>query len=209
VSRPASALGLCGGLAAAVAVSPPVDAAATRSLSSSMLQHLLLTMVAAPLLALAIRGGGRLDTGRGRAAAAASWAAFVGAIWIVHLSRAADLAVTDTPLRYAIHALFLGTAAAFWHVALGGSREDRGPVWRIAYLFTAMTAMDVVGVWLMSSAGLEYPAYGRGPGALSSQHLAGALMLAGSYPIALAGLVEAWRFIVHEHEAPAGEEQVA
>lgn len=206
MSRSSVGLAVLGLAVAAVALSPPVDAAATRSLVDYMIQHLLLTMAAAPLLALAARH----REGHGTALAIAAWAAFVGAIWVVHFSRLADMAASDGPLRYAIHAVFLVTAVGFWRCAIGrGRAADGSPVGRLGYLFSGMVAMDVVGVWLMSSTGLEYPAYGHGANALGVQHLAGAVMLAGSYPIALAGLVEVWRWVVREQHQAVAEEQVA
>jgi cytochrome c oxidase assembly factor CtaG len=120
-------------------------------------------------------------------------------IWLVHFSSLFNRAATDEPVHAAVHGLFLLTAVLFWRHAVGRDPLVRlPPLRRIAYLMTAMPAMDLVGVWLMSSRGVEYPAYGTGPAALDAQHTAGMVMLVGSYPFALAALAAAWEWIGSE-----------
>jgi putative membrane protein len=216
------------GVAVAVlAVSPPVDAAADGSLPAHMAQHLALTMVAAPLIALGapVAAGLRLlgpqrrraavHIVHGRAARIAggplvAWAAYAAAIWVFHFSRLFDEAATNDWLHAAEHMTFLVTAVLFWRHAVGRDPLVRlPPLRRIAYLMAAMPAMDVVGVWLMSSRGVEYPAYGRGAHALAAQHTAGMIMLAGSYVLAVAALLAAWSWISREQHRADVRERLA
>jgi cytochrome c oxidase assembly factor CtaG len=201
---------------AVVAVSPPLDAVADGSLSAHMVQHLALTMLAAPLIALGApvatalrlappawrRPAVRALHGRALSLAGGAliaWLAYAAAIWVFHFSRLFDEAAANEWLHAAEHLTFLVTAVLFWRPAVGRDPLVRlPPLRRILYLMAAMPAMDVVGVWLMSSRGVEYPAYGTAPGALAAQHEAGMIMLAGSYPLAVAALLTAWSWIASE-----------
>jgi len=189
-----------------------------------MAQHVVLTMVAAPLIALGApvsttlamlapsrrRLLARLVQSRAARlvdSAPVAWLLYIGAVWLVHFTSFFDRAVTDEGLHACEHVLFLAVGVLFWRHAVGRDPLVRlPPVRRIAYLMTAMPAMDVVGVWLMSSRGVEYPAYGTGPAALEAQHTAGMVMLAGSYALALAALAAAWELVRNEqHRADLAE----
>jgi cytochrome c oxidase assembly factor CtaG len=184
----------------AVAVAPPLEAAAGRRLSVHMTQHLLLVLLAAPLLARA-RPGTVLLEALPRAARARVgrtlhrplWHAarraatnpvlvltlFVGGFWAWHLPRLYDAAVRNSAVHVLEHATFLGGAVLFWSVVL-----DPGPRRRLSlgatcgFVFAAM----LTNIWL--AAGLAfastplYAAYqgaGAGP-ALADQQLAGVIM---------------------------------
>ncbi len=207
---------VAGVVVAVVAVSPPLDTVADGSLPAHMIQHLALTMVAAPLIALGapVATGLRLSPPawrrpavralHGRAlrlagGAVVAWLAYVAAIWAFHFSRLFNEAAANEWLHALEHLTFLVTAVLFWRPAVGRDPLVRlPPLRRILYLMAAMPAMDVVGVWLMSSRGVEYPAYGTGPDALAAQHEAGMIMLAGSYPLAVTALLAAWSWIANE-----------
>lgn len=212
---------------ATLAVSPPVDALADGSLPAHMVQHLILTMVAAPLIALGApvstalrllspphrRAAVRLLQGRpARVAGGAlvAWVAYAASIWVFHFSRLFNEAADNGWLHAAEHLTFLATAVLFWRHAVGRDPLVRlPPLRRILYLMAAMPAMDVVGVWLMSSRGIEYPAYGTGQAALAAQHTAGMIMLAGSYVLAAAALVAAWSWISREQHRTDVTERLA
>lgn len=122
---------LAAGVAVAVvAVSPPLDTVADGSLPVHMVQHLALTMVAAPLIALgapvatalrlappawrrpAVRAlNGRVLRLAGGAAVA--WLAYAAAIWVFHFSRLFNEAAANEWLHAAEHLTFLVTAVLF------------------------------------------------------------------------------------------------
>jgi putative membrane protein len=214
--RRARTAALGAGLGAALAaVSPPVDALADGSLTGHMAQHLLLTMVAPPLIvvgspvALLLRRLPRPAARRLVRAAdtrpvhvlaqpAVGWAALVGVQLAIHLTGVFELALRDAPVHAAEHLALLGAALLFWRPLLGADPLPRlAPAAALAYLLAAMPANDVVGIWLMSSSGVEYPAY-AGAG-LADQHRAGVVMLAGSFVLAAAALRAAWAWVELDH----------
>ncbi len=63
-------------------------------------------------------------------------------------------------MHAAVHAALLGAALLFWRPVLGADPIRRlAPLAQVGYLLAAMPAGDVVGVWLVASAGVHYPAY--------------------------------------------------
>jgi cytochrome c oxidase assembly factor CtaG len=192
---------LAGLAVVAVALAPPLDGAAGRRLSAHMVQHLLLVLVAAPLLvagrpgavvlgALPVEARARL----GRVGHRRRWrlvrravthpvvvlTVAVGGFWAWHLPALYDAALHHAPLHVAEHATFLVGAGLFWSVVLDpGPRRRLGLPATCGFVFAAM----LVNIWL--AAGLTfsttplYPAYqgvaGGGP-ALADQQLAGVIM---------------------------------
>jgi cytochrome c oxidase assembly factor CtaG len=87
-----------------------------------------------------------------------------------------------------------GSALLFWRPVLGADPLHRpAPVMRVAYLLSAMPFNDVIGVWLVASSRVQYPA-STAPG-LSDQRQAGVVMLAGSFVLGAAALAAAWSWI--------------
>ena len=191
-----SALFLAGLAAVAVALESPVDAGAATRLSVHMVQHLLLSLVAAPLLVLArpvtlvlqvatpqARRRLLLPLLRSRPVAAltwppVAWCGFALVMWATHFSPLYEAALTDPALHALEHLAYLGSAALFWSVVAG---VDPGPArlsppTRILYLFLVMPQMAFLGLALYGARHVLYPAYGVGPAALADQRLAGALM---------------------------------
>jgi cytochrome c oxidase assembly factor CtaG len=183
----------CGVAALAVALSPPVDVWADARLSGHMVQHLLLTLVAAPLLAagapvrLALRALDR--TGRRRLARAlhgralgvlahpaAGWAAFTAVMLGTHLSGIYDVALRHPAVHALEHLAFLGSALVFWAPLVGADPLPGRPgsVGRVAWLMAVMPPMGLVGAWLLSGPA-RYAAY-AGPGAAADQRTAAAVM---------------------------------
>jgi putative membrane protein len=137
---PAQAAAFAAGLAAvALALLSPLDALAGGLFAAHMAQHMLLVMVAAPLLVLGAPGlplllalppGWRRRASRlGRNAVAGgawrllnrppvAWALHVGALWLWHLPGPYQAALASQAVHAAEHASFLGTAVLFWWVAL-------------------------------------------------------------------------------------------
>ena len=120
--------------AVAVALVSPLDALSGALASAHMVQHVLLLLVAAPLLALSspgttlLRGAPtalRQATGRWRRRLrplgnpAAVWALHVATIWFWHAAVPYDAALDNHVVHVAEHATFVLTGLAFWRVVLG------------------------------------------------------------------------------------------
>ena len=128
-------------VALGLALLSPLDALSNALASAHMVQHLLLLLVAAPLLALSapsstiLRGSPlavrrasgrwrrRLGLTHGNLAVlrhpAAVWLLQVGVLWFWHAAAPYDAALGSEPLHLLEHASFLVTAVLFWHVVIG------------------------------------------------------------------------------------------
>jgi cytochrome c oxidase assembly factor CtaG len=173
------------GLAAvAVAMAPPLEAATERRLSAHMVQHLMLMLAAAPLLATGLRPGpGFLDRHRFVARIVLNpvvvLTVFVGGFWMWHLPQLYDAALSNRLVHILEHGTFLGGSFLFWAVVL-----DTGPQRRLGlgatcgFVFAAM----VTNIWLaaaltFSTTPLYTPYLTAGAGAaLADQQLAGVVM---------------------------------
>jgi putative membrane protein len=175
------------------ALGPWSDAAADRTLTAHMLQHVALTMLAAPLLVLGAkpvlralpRRAGRLLVGLGHPLL--GWTSFAGVTLATHFTGFYDYALAHQWAHGLEHALYLGSAVWFWWPVLG--RRWRGAV---PYLLVAMPIQAAVGVVLLTSDRLYYEHYRS----LSDQHRGGALMwLLGSLAMAAALVWAAWGWL--------------
>jgi cytochrome c oxidase assembly factor CtaG len=196
VSWRRSALFLGGLGATAVALESPIDAAAATRFSAHMVQHLLLALVAAPLLVLArpvtlvlqastpaTRRRLLLPALHSRPLAAITspplaWCGFALVMWATHFSPLYEAALANPGLHALEHLAYLGSAVLFWSVvaAADPSPARLSPPARILYLFLAMPQMTFLGLAIYGARHVLYPAYGTGPAALADQRLAGALM---------------------------------
>jgi putative membrane protein len=186
-----------GGLGAiAIALESPIDAVATTRFSVHMVQHLLLTLVAAPLLVFArpvtlvlqastpsTRRRLLLPALRSRPLAAITspalaWCGFAVVMWATHFSPLYEAALANPGLHALEHFAYLGSAVLFWSVvaAVDPSPARLSPPARILYLFLAMPQMTFLGLAIYGARQVLYPAYGTGSAALADQRLAGALM---------------------------------
>jgi putative copper resistance protein D len=197
-----------------VALQSPVEAYDTTFFSVHMVQHLLLTMVAAPLLAigapitLLLRVSSRRTRQRvilpvlhSRLVRAASfpvvtWILFAGVMWASHFTPLYDAALENELLHIAEHALYLGTAMLFWWPVVGA---DPSP-WRlphaarIGYLFLGMPQSSFLGLAILSAPSPLYAHYATvertwGPTPLADQQLAGGIMWVGGDLVFLLGVV--------------------
>jgi cytochrome c oxidase assembly factor CtaG len=206
--RPAVFVGGCALVGAAL--SPWADTAADRSLSVHMLQHLALTMVAAPLLvvgaptawilrSLPRRVGRRLVR---LVNPVVAWAVFVGTQWAAHFTGFYVLALDQGWAHALEHAFFLVTAFLFWWPVLG-SPSRMYSFWRVAYLTLAMPALGAIGVVLDASDSARYP----GHASLAEQHAAGALMWAAGSLLMVGALVfTAWEWLREEERRAVARE---
>jgi putative copper resistance protein D len=190
-----SGLGVIG-----VALLSPVEAYEGLLFSVHMVQHLLLELVAAPLLlagapiTLTLRTAsppirrGLLRVLHSRAMRVLSfpviaWVLFAAVNWGWHFSTLYNDALEIPALHYLQHATFLGAAILFWWPVIGADPSPwrlPHPV-RLIYLFLAMPQNSFLGVALMSTSTVLYPHYltnGRtwGPSPLEDQQLGGVIM---------------------------------
>ena len=184
-----------------VALESPIDTASATSFSIHMVQHLLLTMVAAPLLVLGApvtlallastpRNRKRLSSAlRSRSARFLSdpvvaWALFFGVLWGSHFSGLFEAALRSDNVHALEHAAYLATAVLFWMPVVGRDPTPRGlshPA-RILYLFFAMASMAFLGLAIFSANHVLYPTYAAVEGlkrAAWDQRLGGGLMWVG------------------------------
>jgi len=198
VSWGRSALFLGGLGAVAVALASPVDAGAATWFSVHMVQHLLLALVAAPLLVLArpltLALQASTPATRRRlvlllhrqplallSSPLVAWCGFALVMWATHFSPLYEAALANPGLHALEHLAYLGSALLFWSAvaAVDPSPARLSPPARILYLFLAMPQMTFLGLAIYGARHVLYPAYGSGPAALADQRLAGALMGGG------------------------------
>lgn len=183
-----------------IALLSPLDALAGALFSAHMLQHLLLVLVAAPLLVVSAPGYVMLwafPIGVRRALApagltlqrawravsrpAVAWVLFVITIWLWHLPALYDAALGSEPLHALEHLCFLATAWLFWWQLLhplGRRNLSRGA--SVLYVFTASIQGSALGALLTFAPSPLYPAYAVTQLSpltpLQDQQLAGLLM---------------------------------
>jgi putative membrane protein len=183
------------GLAAvSLAVLGPVEALAVERFSWHMVQHLLLTMAAPPLLLLGrpvslarrtapapIRRG-LVRAMRSRAFTVAghpvvAWVLFAVVLWASHFTSLYERALESEAMHVLEHGLYLGAGLLFWHavVAAEPARHRLGYAGRLLYLFLAAAASALLASTLLQSGRVLYPAY-AGAGALQDQRAAAAVM---------------------------------
>jgi len=209
-----------GGLAAVlVALVSPVDTYEGVLFSVHMVQHMLLELVAAPLIVLSapITLALRAASPAARRAILAvlhspparwltfplvTWFLFAAVNWGWHFSSLYNVALEHDLVHYLEHASFLVAALLFWWPAIG---PDPQP-WkmphavRLLYLFLAMPQNSFLGVALLSTERVLYLHYVTnvrtwGPTPLDDQHLGGTLMWVFGDMVFLAamlGVVWAW-----------------
>jgi cytochrome c oxidase assembly factor CtaG len=222
-----------GGLAAiAVALLSGFERYDTTLFSVHMGQHLLLMLVAAPLICLAAPVTQVL-----RAASPAArrrvllpvlhstvagvlghpvvaWLAFTIVAWASHFSPLFDLALENEAVHTAEHVAFLTAGLLFWWPVVAADPAPRRltyPV-RALYLLLQMPPSSFLGMAILFAAAPLYPHYASlgapyGIDPLADQQLAGGIMwLAGDVVLigAILAVVAAW-MRHEERDAPAAE----
>ncbi|HEU5318780.1 MAG TPA: cytochrome c oxidase assembly protein [Chloroflexota bacterium] len=217
------------GLAAiALALVSPVEAYEGQLFSVHMVQHLLLEMVAAPLLLAGAPITLLLRAARSRQRRAllgmlhslplkvlafplVAWLLFAAVNWGWHFSTLYDQALENEALHYLQHATFLGAALLFWWPVVGA---DPSP-WRLPhpvrlfYLFLAMPQNSFLGVAIMGAGSVLYPHYlssqrAWGPSPIDDQALGGILMwVVGDIAFLLGMAVVVAMWVRHEDRRTA------
>jgi cytochrome c oxidase assembly factor CtaG len=226
-----------GGLAViAAALLSGIERYDTTLFSVHMVQHILLVLVAAPLIAFAapitlllrvatpgLRRGWILPVLHSRivrilAFPVVAWLVFAGVMWASHFSPLFDAALEDPLIHDLEHLLFLSTALLFWWPAIA---QDPGP-WRMPhpgralYVFLQMPQNTFLAVVILGASTVLYPHYattGRtwGPTPLEDQRLAAGIMwLAGDAIFLAAVLGIVWAWMRHEaRDAPRADRRAA
>jgi cytochrome c oxidase assembly factor CtaG len=184
------AVAFYGGLAVlAAALMSPLDALASALFSGHMAQHLLLMIVAAPLLVYAkptaalvagLPAGGRdmvRRTGlrgpnaqsglRGTADALANpvvvWIIGTLALWAWHMPALYEAALAHEPVHVLEHASFLGAAALFWSaVFASGTRRGLPRPVAIVLVFASGVQGSALGAVLLFASTPLYAMHGEG-----------------------------------------------
>ncbi len=195
-----------GGLATIyVALASPIEAFAPLLLQVHMLQHLLLMMLAPPLLWLGaplfplLRGLPRevrrywavpllrwpplIGLATAATHPAAAWIIFVAATWLWHLPATYELALTDPGWHHMQHACFLLSGLIFWYPVVRPYPARPGwSTWLLApYLILADVQNTILAALLTFSDQVLYPYYSSMPrlgglSALDDQSIAGVIM---------------------------------
>jgi len=183
----------------AVALLSPIGTYDGTLFSVHMAQHLLLTMVAAPLLvlgtpvSLVVRAVGRpghravmrvLHSGPVALLThpLLAWVGFAAVMWGSHFSGLYEAALESEPVHVAEHLLYLVAAVLFWWPVIGlePSRWRMPHPLRVGYLFLQGPVNTFLALAIYSSGRVLYPHYagGRawGPSPLDDQHMGGAIM---------------------------------
>jgi putative copper resistance protein D len=194
-----------GGLAVlAVALMSPIEAYEGQLFSVHMLQHMLLELVAAPLLLLGAPGtlALRAASPSVRAGLLLAWVVFAAVNWGWHFSSLYNDALETPWLHDVQHLTFLGAALLFWWPVVGADPARwrlPHPV-RLFYLFLAMPQNSFLGIALMSAPLALYPHYltnarDWGPTPIVDQNVGGMLMWVGGdvvFLLAMGLVVAAW-----------------
>jgi putative membrane protein len=222
-ARPAEVAAFTCGMAFLIAAAAPrFHEAAERTLPAHMAQHVLLMVIAPPLLVLARpfpvflfalpqRARSRVGRPLGRAGRRAlsppgvALAAILSALafWVWHAPPAYDAAVRHESLHLLEHASLLSTSLLLWWTILEAAPHDtRASLRAMASAMAAGIQGSILGLLMLASTSTWYDAYGQGATALSRQQAAGALMwggTGGAYVLAVGVLL--WRLLDRADQA--------
>jgi cytochrome c oxidase assembly factor CtaG len=188
-----------------VALISPLHPLGEELFSVHMVQHILLTLVAPPLLLLSNsmpvllwafpqterRGLGRLIGQPGRLQTAlrwltrpaVAWTLFVCTQWLWHTPAAYQWALGSRWAHYVEHVSFFATAILFWWPVIGAPPLPSllGYPARMAYTFLAWLPNTLLGAGIALSRGILYPYYSLvgqrlGVDVYGDQQLAGLIM---------------------------------
>lgn len=228
------------GLAALLgALASPIDGYASLSFAAHMVQHMLLTVVAAPLVMLGapirpllrglpagVRGAVVGPLARAQAVRAfihlirhplVAASLYVGGLYAWHLPNLYDAALLDTRVHLVEHAWFFGSALVFWSVVIDPEpfRATLGYGARLPYLLVLGAAQNtVLGGILSFSSRLLYTAYPDaivfGWDRVTDQRVGGAIMwVVGDFAFLAAASVAFFMWLAEEEETQKRRERIA
>lgn len=177
----------------AVAQFSPIESASHRWFSAHMVQHLLMMLIAPPLLVWGrahtlllaslppewrpgtVRAGRRLRVLRHPGVV---WVLFAGSLWGWHLPGPYQAGLRSPWVHALEHLSFFGTSVLWWAAVAGRRRLAHAPA--MAFVFTTMLHAAWLAGALTFSTRVLYPFYAVDPVApvtpLQDQQLAGVLM---------------------------------
>jgi putative membrane protein len=165
-----------GWIIAAAAFVSPLCALSVALFSARVGQHMVLILIAAPLIALGLprrgsRGGGWRPW--------ASAAAFFGFLWFWHMPLPYDATFTSTPVYWSMHLTLFGTAILLWQEVLHHSSNQAFVALAVGVLSSMQMGLlgailTLAGHPLFTPHLLTTQAWGFTP--LEDQQLGGALM---------------------------------
>jgi len=185
----------------AFALLSPIGRYSDQLLSVHMVEHLLLMMVAPPLLLLGapvtlalqasapgLRKRYLVPVLRSRAVRILSssilaWGLFAGVLWVSHFSGLYERSLESGVVHDLEHVLYLFAALLFWRPVVANDPAPgrlSGPA-RLFYLFLSMPVTAFLGMVIYGSDHVLYPHYATATAALGlspigDQHLGGAIM---------------------------------
>lgn len=209
-----------------VSLASPLDAAAGTVFSAHMVQHLLLTAVAAPLLVLAapvatirrvlpLRWADPLLVAAARGVARIAWwplaatSAGLGVLSVWHIPALYEAALRSDLVHGLEHVTLLGGAALLWSAVLGAARR-RQVLWSAGALGLSALHASALGALLALSPRPWYGSHAEGAASwgidpLADQQVAGAIMWVPTAAVhlgVLALLLHRW-FRAAEQRAPS------
>jgi cytochrome c oxidase assembly factor CtaG len=217
VQRTACFLGGLGALA--LALLSPIEAYDTVLFSVHVAQHMLLTMVAAPLLALGapITLALRATRGRARRRMVAvlhsppvrvlghplvAWVLFTVSLYGLYFSPLFDLSLRNRLVHDLVHLHFLAAGLLFWWPVVGidPTRWRLPHIARLLFVFLMVPFHAFLGVAIMNSGRLLAPSLATfrrswGPTPLADQQAGGAILWGAGDLVALGavlGILVAW-----------------
>jgi len=199
------ALYLCGVLAIFIATGTPIhDLSEQYLLSVHMLQHLLLTLVAPPLLIAGVPSwlwramlGGKhvLPVARIVLHPLVTFGVFNFLIVVTHLPFVVDYALREHSFHFFVHAALVGSALMMWWPVVGGIEGAPRLTYpyQMAYLFVQSLLPAVIASFITFSQSPVYEFYAQAPriwgiSAVEDQQIAGGIMK-------MTGTLILWSFI--------------
>jgi putative membrane protein len=144
----------------ALSLISPLCALSVALFSARVTQHMVLAVVAAPLIALAgarFNDSGRSGPDHGRSAFRAA-GLFAVLLWAWHSPELYASTFASDAMYWTMHATIVGSAILLWHMLLNGSRENA--LSRVGAGFITLLQMGLLGALITFA-----------PGALYSPHL--------------------------------------
>ena len=219
---------LSGAALLAAAFSPPFERWADASFAAHMAQHVIMTLVAPPLMLLGapllllvaipqramarrIAAVAQHPVAVALLAPAAGWLIFIFVLWGTHFSPLYEAALEHEPLHVVEHGIFLLAAFLFWMPIVEAGYAPRPIAYpaRMLYLFLALPQGAFLGLAIYSSRQVLYPHYAHVLSfthAIDDQRAGGAVMwIVGGFLLFLAFMITAgaWAYAERREESPA------
>jgi putative membrane protein len=221
---------LAGVCVLAAALASPLHSLGGTLFVAHMTQHMLLMVVAAPLMVLgapgltalwaapaavrrrigaALRSPWLRGPWRAVSAPAAAWAIHAAALWLWHAPALYERSVASPAVHTAQHVSFLGAALLFWWVAFhgrGGRREAAGV--SLVYLFTTAVHASLLGALITFAGEPWYGVYGErasvwGLSPLEDQQLGGLVMWVPAGVVYVATFLSRFHGWIREEPGPS------